>query len=476
MSGLQVQFPSTPSTWQGDSHGSGQVLLYDASGNALMMKDQAAFTPGTQSGLPSIGQDKGAIARVKRVTRGGEIGIRQPQFLFWDPVEGSTLNTALWTTSTSTMTITQTSGTITLNAGASVTSGAYAILTSQRQIPLVHVGPMVVEFRANIVQKVNEVYELGYGAPTTTATPVANGTFFRINAAGTLQFVFSNGSTETVTALTIVGGSLSSTSYYVFYVSLEDTRAHVIVEDSSGIPVVDQWCAVPVTQGDPWALSHLPIFARAYNNTSPATAGSINIGEVYCYLDNLNTQRNWDTQLSSSAKQALVNPTTFAQTTQLAAAAAPTGFTPSNTAGGNAFLGGEFVVNMSAASESLLSIAAFTIPTPYSFFLRSNLLVPPGITTALGASAYLLEFVLIANCATGNINTGGGFRYPLGFFSATSAQAAGTQFSGNIIFQEPQCPIHCYPGTVLHLAVKVLVGSLATGVYRLLWTPDGYFE
>lgn len=468
-----ITFPNAVQ-WTGDGHGSGQVLLYDANGNPVVMRDQAPYTPGTQGGVPAMGADRGAVVRLNRTTRGGEVGVKKPTMWFWDPVEGSTLNTVVWASSVSTMTTTQSAGAITMNANNTTTVGAFAILTSQKQIPYFHNMPVVAEVRAQLVQKTNCVYEVGFGAPSGATALVNNGAFLRVDAAGNLKFIWSFNGTETPT---IVAGALSSTTFYLFWISVEGARAHLVVEDSSGVPVIDQWIAAPVTLADGWAVTHLPIFARIYNNTAPATAGQILIGEALACTENVDAGRPWSHQMASMTKQALVHPTTFLQTSQLAAGAAPTAITPSNTVGGNAFLGGEFVLNATATSENLLSVAAFTIPTPYSLMLTGWLIPPPVITTTLGASAYIVEIGFVANCATGNISTGGGQRVSLGFFTATSAQAAGTAFAsaGGIIDWVPVTPIQCFAGTVLHLWVKVILGA-TTGVYRMSWTPDGYFE
>ena len=108
-----------------------------------------------------------------------------------DSIEGTTINSWLWTQSLSTMTNAQANGVLTLNNNSTTTNGTYAIITTNRQFQIFDEAPMICSFKANIKQTTNAVQELGFGAPTTTTAIINNGAFFRINSSGTVYGVTS---------------------------------------------------------------------------------------------------------------------------------------------------------------------------------------------------------------------------------------------------------------------------------------------
>ena len=160
----------------------------------------------------------------------------------------------------------------------------------------------------------------------------------------------------------------------------------------------------------------------------------------------------------------------------MANGAAPGALTPSNTVAGNAFLGGEANVVMTATNEKLLSVFAFQIPSPYTLIFDSSMLSPPVVTTAFTTTATILEWVVIYNASSGNLSTAvGQDRRSLGFHTVAASAVVGTQFVGTQLIWTPQTPIACLPGTFIHLAVKVILGA-ATGAYRASWNVGGYYE
>jgi hypothetical protein len=482
--GWQVQFGAGAQAgqgWQGDTHGSGQVLLYDAAGNPLIVQgNNAAAT--TQGYLPTAGLDGGKIIRAMRVGEYGTQKTTSEQILFHDAFEGSTVN-AFWTQSTTTMTIAQSTGVLTLNNSGITTLNTNAIVTSIRQYPKYPRQPIYCRFRANITANVagnHTLIEMGIGAPSGVTAIISNGAFFRWRADGTLAIVLSYNGTEQVIQV-LAQGVVSTTSYYYYDIIIDDDFVRFIMSDSAGVPIVDQQISLSLTVPYQWAVSHLPSFARVYADaTGGGTIVKLLLSAHTVQLVDALMNFPWPHQASMQMRQALINPTTYAQTSQLANGAAPAAFTPSNTAGGNAFLGGEALCNATATSENLLSVFDFTVPSPYTFMLTDIFIgTPLNTVVAVATTVTVLEWALIVNASSSNLSTATGlFRMaiPNAVYTAAVGLAANALFSGSPAFYAPQTPIPCLPGTHIHIAYKVIVGTAtATEVYRNNVTVGGYF-
>ncbi|MCI4436704.1 MAG: hypothetical protein JHC33_07860, partial [Ignisphaera sp.] len=93
-----------------------RASLYNTDGTSMVVT-KGQNSVGNQLGFPIAGTSDNTY-RVLRTDRIGNIRTGQDTLLLHDDVEGTTLNTQLWSTSVGTMTITQVVGQgITLNAG-----------------------------------------------------------------------------------------------------------------------------------------------------------------------------------------------------------------------------------------------------------------------------------------------------------------------------------------------------------------------
>jgi hypothetical protein len=449
---------------------------------------QSAVSPsGSVAGTPILGLDGGQIIRTVRV---GEHGTQRTtsEILLWhDAFEGATIN-GFWVQSLTTMTVAQATGVLTLNNGAITTLNTDAILTSQRQFPKYPRQPLYCRFRALLTANVaanHTLAEMGLGAPVGVTAVVANGAFFRWTAAGNLVGVVSYNGTETVSPTLIAQGqsSFSTASYYYYDIILDDDFARFIVADSNGIPLVDTQVSIALASAMTTAVSHLPSFARVYvDAVGGGTAVQLKLSAHTVQLDDAAVNKSWDEQLSAAMRHASINPTTYAQTGSSMTAAAATE-TPSNTAGVYNVLGGDFAVALTAtAAEAPLSVFGFQIPSPYTFYLLGLIFSDLFVTTAIAVTGIpILEWFIIANCATGNISTGGGQRFPIGlnhlYSSATQAAGLFVATQGNRVWT-PKVPVTCLPGTFLHIGYKVFVTSAAgtPGVTRGSVFVDGKFE
>lgn len=472
----------------------GRVILYGADGNPLVRADQSAITPGSTVGLMAAAADRGLFHRLLRGLPRGDLAINRPSLFLLDLVEGTTINTALWTETNSGYAAAQANAVITLGNTSSTASGSFDLFISKKQFALYKENEMTTVFRLNFgTLVVNAVYEVGFGSPTGATALIPNGTTVRINSAGVAQLIINyNSTSDQVTALTL-STPLVANTFYAVSITLIGRRVHVQIEDENGVLICDQWVAGAVVNEDVWAVTHLPIFERIYNSAITASGAQLKIGSVQVHTKDLDAGRPWDLQASSLTKHATIHPTSFAQTTSTMIAA-PATQTPSNTVGGYNFLGGDYANALpAAASENPLSVFGFQIPSPYTFYLTKIIFGIPVVTTAIAVTGLpWMEWLGIANCASANISTGGGQRYPLGInhFYASITQAAGITLnqgggtvagagaSGGQAIWEPKVPIMCLPGTFLHIAQKLFVISAAAtpGVTRGSIYIDGFFE
>ena len=464
-----------------------RATLYDANGNVIAVQgNKAAGT--NQFYLPVAGLDGGQIIRAERVGEYGTLRSTSEVLLFHDPFEGTTINgnntgTVGWVQSASTLTYAQANGVLTMNNGSGTGAGTYAILTSARQFPKYPRQPLYCRFRANLTANPagnHTLAEMGIGAPSGVTAIINNGAFYRWRVDGTLAAVISFNGTEQVTQV-LAQGAISTTSYYYYDVILDDDFVRFIVCDSAGTPIVDQQISLTLTSPYQWAVSHLPSFARVYvDGTGGGTAVQLKLSaHTVQMIDALNT-KPWAEQQAGCGRSWAQSPLTQAQTPALASSA-PGGGTPSNTATVYTTLGGEYIATITAASENMLSLFAYQIPSPYTLYIRGVYWSLPYVSTVFSISTtapFILPF-LIANASSTNISTATG-KIGVAFgqmWTATITAAAGTQLTGNAISWTPSSAIACQPGTYLHFGWKVLsAGAVTTGAIRGSVLVDGYFE
>jgi hypothetical protein len=345
-------------------------------------------------------------------------------------------------------------------------------LTSSRQYRIPVSGSLKRVVKANVIQgPANSVIEFGFGAPSGVTAVISNGAFFRLNGT-TLSLVVAFNGTEKVVGQG--AGPLNSTSYYAFTIFMEDAGAWFVIEDSAGTPVVNLF--VPLALTTPWtaAVSHLPLFERVYNSAAVGTAAQLKVAADEASILDEDVGLSSTERAAGMGLSANVNPTTWAQTVQLAAGAAPASTTPTNAAVAYATLGGEFSINITASSENLLGVFGFTILTPYSFVLKRIRIPRPILTTALGATLQIQEWAMMVASST-NPSTATGQRYVLGLFQAAASAAAGTVFNGETIDVYYDPPVVVKPGQILLVLVKIISGS-AAGVMRGVCDINGTWE
>lgn len=456
-----IESPSVPS----------QLLEIDANSRALVNLP----TDPTDAGFVRLSDAQGTGIET---TENGSLNVSEDCPIIWEQVDGSSLNTNVWLTSVSGMTVAQASGFITLNSGAATTTAAYAILSSIKNVPLYAQLPLRCTFNIKVpVQpQANLTIELGIGTVATNAAPT-DGAFFRWNASSQFLAIINNGGSETASSpLT------APTSNAVHLIEL------VLVEDLVQFYLNDELVAeVQVPAGIAYATNagRLPIFARVYNGGStPGAAPQISIGQVFIAQQAMKQNKTWPETLAVMGKGFHQSPVTpFAQTATHANSAAPGTIILSNTAAGYTTLGGKFAIASQAAGATDGIVFGFQVPAGYQF-LMYGIAISTVITGAAVVTATMLDWSLGLNASAVSLatvdsppTTYAPRRIPLGVQGFAALAGIGVT-SPDITRNFIGSPVVVDSGRFLHIIVSTPNGA-NTGslVYRgAITILGGYFE
>jgi hypothetical protein len=396
--------------------------------------------------------------------------------MIWDQVDGSALNTNVWTPATTTQTISQTAaGYIVLNASAIRTINTSAQIKSVKSVPLYADEPISVRFNAfcAAVPQANAVVEVGVGSATGQAAPT-DGVFFRWDSDGTFRGVMNNAGVETKTDALPVQPTNECELYEI-----------VIVEDLVQFYADDALLAtleVPIGNNFPTNAGRQPVFARTANlGTQPVTAPVLNIGQVIVTQQGLNQNKLWKETLVSIGRGSYQSPVTpFAATANAANSAAPASATLSNTTAGYTTLGGQFQFAALAGAATDYALFAYQVPAGFQLFVAS-VAVSLVNTGAASGAVETFEWGVGTNSTAVSLATVDGTgttaprRVPLGFQALPTAAPIGAQPVDLARVFDP--PIIVDGGRYFHVILTHTLGA-ATGseVFRGVVTVNGYFE
>jgi hypothetical protein len=402
--------------------------------------------------------------------------------IFTEQVDGNALNTNLWLTSVLTQTITQAGGFINLNAGASVATATYAILTSIKALQLYGHLPFTVVMRAkiNIVPIANATVELGIGTAATTAAPT-DGAFYRWAPDGTFRCVINNAGVETLSAALPVP---SINIEHIFEIDVVEDNVFFTLDDAV-IAVVN----VPPTQAYPVNNGRQTVFARIFNGgTSPATAPQLGIGQVNIVQEDLNQNKLWKEILMSLGRGGYQQPITpYTQTANHANSTDPVSATLSNTAAGYTTFGGRWQFAAVAGAATDYALFAFQVPATYQLNL-SGIAISSLLTgAAIATTATILDWSLGLNASAVSLATAESppatyapRRIPLGMQSFVLGAPNGPMQIGDMapdLIRNFDPPLIVDGGRFLHVILEVPLGTAtASQVFRGDVQINGYFE
>jgi len=404
----------------------------------------------------------------------GRQAIDKATMLFYDSIEGTTVNTNIWTQSQSGMTQVQATGSLTLNSASSTTATNYSIISSSKRFLLLSEASITSQFRARVIPQANAVCEIGFGISATNAAPT-EGVFFRFNGT-TLTGVINFNGTETATAsLTLP----ISTTFYNYKITIFQEYVHFQIGNYGTTSVVDITLAIPLTQGSPTSISHIPTYARVYNSGTPSSAGQIVLASCNVGQNDLDANKTWSDQLATVQKTALTDPAAFTQLANFSNSAAPSSATLSNTTAGYTTLGGLFQFAAIAGAETDYALFAFQVPTGYQLYI-TNISISTVITGAQSTtSANIIQWGLAANSSAVSLATTGSnppMRLAVGMQVAPKAANVGDLVGPNISYA-PKVPLVIDSGKYFHVIMRMVSGNAtASQIFRGNCLLEGYFE
>lgn len=409
-------------------------------------------------------------------TENGALDISVDALVLYEQVDGNTVNSNVWAVSTSGMTIAQAGGFITLNYGAATTAGAYAVLTSVKQIPMYGHLPLKVTLNVACagLPQANSTIEAGIGLAAGTAAPT-DGCFFRWSPTGEFRAVVSYGGVETVSA--------ALPAIPPFDVTLVDV---VVVEDLVQFLVDDvrvAEVAVPVAQAFPTSAGRLPVFLRVYNSgASPSAPPVLFLGQMVVTQQALTQYKPWDHVLAALGRGAYQSPVaSFGQTGNHANSASPSSAALSNTAAGYSTLGGRFQFAAPAGAATDFALFAYQVPAGYQLVVNSVAVAAVNLGAAVLLTATVLDWSVAVNASAVSLATADGAgtwaprRVPLGVQAFPAGSAVGAVAAE--VSRQFGTPLVVDSGRFLHVVVQVPVGTAtASQVIRGDVCVNGYFE
>lgn len=409
---------------------------------------------------------------------------------FDEQFQGTTINTSQWKQSTSTMTIAQ-SNAITLNNGADVTSGDYAILQSYLGAGISGAFPTYLHFvfSLNQVMDPNAVIELGAGFVATNAAPT-DGVFLRLNGSKVQLVVNANG-TETVTTVDNTSGSGADASFggfgankrYRLEIEAYDDYVAFYINNLL-IGFVDSGLNVG-SNANSW-----PIVARVYNSGTATAAQKVLLYRVTGLYGDGEDGKPWPHVAACAgwgANQGRTGSGTVGQTAQWSNSAQPSSATLSNTAAGYTTFGGKFQFAAVAGAETDYALFAFQNPTGTATLPGAQLHVT-GVrisTTNTGAAvattATTLEWAIAVGSTAVSLATaqGAGAKAPCRTALGTQGFIVGAGI-GTVapdIDHQFLTPQVANPTEYVHIILRLPIGTAtASQVLRGTVTIDGYYD
>lgn len=462
-------------------------IVGNPSANKLVINADGAASVQTP-----LNADKAGYAKILdsngapiATTENGALATSFFAMILYEQVDGAALNTNVWTTSASGMTIDQTSGFIRLNAGAATTASSYAILQSIKSIPMYGHLPLHLAFnlKASVIPQANLTIEFGIGTVSGTSAPT-DGCFFRYTSAGQLLCVTNYGGVETVGVATLpVGVTIPDVPALVNDVQLYDI---ILVEDHVQFLMGDVLVAdisVPLAQAFPTSAGRLPVFARVYTSgSSPANAPVLSLGQIVVGQEDMVQNKAWPDTLATLGRGCYQSPiTAFGQTANKSNSAAPSSATLSNTAAGYATLGGQWQFAAIAGANTDYAIFAYQVPAGYQLFINGLSIYSSVSGAAIAITQTVLEWSLGINASAASLATADGAgtwaprRIPLGMQGFRVADLIGTVTNPIVIAYNTPKVVDA--GRYLHIILQIPFGTATISqIVRGTVAIDGYFE
>ena len=367
-------------------------------------------------------------------------------------------------------------------------------MRTYQYFPIIGSAPLVLEFSVGqfTAQMVaNEEWYCGFGRPTVAATAVTDGIYFLLTTAGLFGVAKYNNSANTTAALATLA-SFSTGTQYNLRIVVGETLAEFWRDG-----VLLGTLAIPVADGQPVIMGSLPIFMHKFNTGAVSNTNTIRVGDVFCFLQDLATNKSWEAQLATMGQQGNLGQDghTQGKTSLYVNSAAPTAVALTNTTAAFTGLGGQAAVLPTLAVSSDGILMNYTNPAPTINITGRNLLIygvqiGGHVSVVYSAGAIIcyqasLQYghtaVSLATLETGSFVTATTHAprvVPLGLVSSgpTVTAPAGTAFTP--INVQWATPVVVRPGENVAIVLKLGVGGVVTttGAATFMVNYDAVWE
>jgi hypothetical protein len=405
--------------------------------------------------------------------------------MFNEYFAGGTLNARLWTAPVTTATVTVASGSLNLNAAASLASGAVARVQSYSQFPCYATYPtyvtMQLQFSASPVA--NSVHEWGAFIATGVAAPT-DGAFFRITAASVLEAVVCNNSVETSEVITDFATLVGISTTRQFLVTVGSKHVDFWI-DNIKVASIDS----AASNGASTSSMNLPITFRSYNSALVVgTACLMKVGAVNVTLGEMNANIPWSHVMAGAGGMVYegYSSGTPGSTTLVTNSIAPSSGALSNTTSTNNSLGGEFAILPTLTANTDGIVCYFRPPlgaanqTSKSLYI-TGVTIDGIVTTALIGGPVYYSYKIgygstaVSLATTTTTTAKEPVRIPLGHQAYAVTAPAGT-LAVRIQESFADGPIVLSPGEYIHLIAQNLGTVTSAGVIRLAVNFRGYWR
>ena len=458
------------------------ALLVDEAGDPILGSSGDLVT--TKKGFPLAGYQEEVLRTLRVGGLGGLALSRVNALLFWDPVDGTAVNTQQWAQTLTTMTATQAApGVVTLNAGLSVAATVVAAHTSLARFVRPREGVLRLSKRVRFDwTAAGSTIQVGFGVASATTEQLVDGVCLRVTTSGALELVYATSSADTVTQATGVSmgtapGNVIPSRWYDLDLYWMDDSFRVIMWESNGTtdtaPVLDATLSYSLSQIRHTSQRALPVLLRILNVTAPASANRLLYSEVAVMQQDIDEGRTLPQAMARAGRNTLLHASTGAQYANYANSAAPASATLSNTAAGYTTLGGQWQFAAVAGAETDYALFAFTVPTGQTLHVTGVRIEAFVMGAAIATTPTLLQWFL--GRATAATLASNSFRKALGAQSLPVGAAIGA--AATPVVWQTDTPFVVESAQVFHIGLKMPVGTAtASSIIRGTVIVEGWFE
>lgn len=353
---------------------------------------------------------------------------------------GTALNSNIFNSSGWTMITSVAGGSLTLNSGLSVASGAVARVSTYKHYPLNAASELYFEtdIEFTLPPQTNNICEWGLFIASSTSTPT-DGVFFRLNQSGELYGVINNNGVE-ITSDSIDFNTYVNTATTNFVISIGNTFAKFWINKNLAAYVEMGDSGTTITSS-----MYLPVSFRIYNSNTIGAAQQMKIMSVSVTDGDLNYNKSFELQAVSAGLHCLNTQTGVAahgMTAQFVNNTNPTPAAPANsTANLGSGLGGLFHANINGLSTS-------------TDYIISSYLVPVGSSTFPGKSLFITDIIVSASSevvANGAAITNWivGLAFGNNALTLATAQSATTKIPKRLVLGIQSIPANAPVGTTV---------------------------